>query len=120
MNLVSLLLLPAVISLRNNTAERLLIAGVCLVILVIAIGFSKRSTGSMAGELEGATLTFDETGDDNAPSGLVHADVATGALGLNRPNGDVVVAIDVVIENVGDDTVLIERLRARRAQFDEP
>jgi K(+)-stimulated pyrophosphate-energized sodium pump len=49
MNLVSLLMLPAVISLRNHTAERLIIAGVALVILIGAIAFSKRKTESMVG-----------------------------------------------------------------------
>ncbi len=47
MNLVSLLMLPAVISLRNNTGARLGIAGVALVILGAAIAFSKRKTESM-------------------------------------------------------------------------
>ena len=42
MNLVSLLLLPAVIALRDNSTARLAIAGVSLVILLIAIGYSKR------------------------------------------------------------------------------
>ncbi len=47
MNLVSLLMLPAVISLRDNDAARLSIAGVALVILAIAIAFSKRKTGGL-------------------------------------------------------------------------
>jgi K(+)-stimulated pyrophosphate-energized sodium pump len=47
MNLVSLLVLPAVISLRHNDA-RFAIAGVALVVLLGAIAFSKRSTGSFA------------------------------------------------------------------------
>ncbi|HWS47750.1 MAG TPA: sodium/proton-translocating pyrophosphatase, partial [Acidimicrobiia bacterium] len=47
MNLVSLLILPAVISLQNNNV-RYAIAGGALVILLIAIAFSKRSTGSLA------------------------------------------------------------------------
>jgi K(+)-stimulated pyrophosphate-energized sodium pump len=122
MNLVSLLLLPAVISMRNNTGARLAIAAACLVVLVIAIGFSKRSTGSMTDELGGDSIPFEETGDKDAPSDLLHADVAAGAHGLNQGNGegDVVVAIDLVIDRFGDDTVLIERLRARRAQVDPP
>jgi K(+)-stimulated pyrophosphate-energized sodium pump len=49
MNLVSLLILPAVISLQDNDAIRYLIAGGALVILLIAIAFSKRDTGSLAG-----------------------------------------------------------------------
>jgi K(+)-stimulated pyrophosphate-energized sodium pump len=42
MNLVSLLVLPAVIALRDNTAARLAIAGVSLVVLLISIVYSKR------------------------------------------------------------------------------
>jgi K(+)-stimulated pyrophosphate-energized sodium pump len=44
MNLVSLLILPAVITLRHNTSARLAIAGIALVILMSAIAFSKRKT----------------------------------------------------------------------------
>ena len=47
MNLVSLLILPAVISLSHHTAARLSIAGVSLVVLLISIAFSKRKTESM-------------------------------------------------------------------------
>ena len=47
MNLVSLLMLPAVISLRDKTPERLAIAGIALVVLIAAIAFSKRKTESM-------------------------------------------------------------------------
>src|SRR5436309_4195452 len=47
MNLVSLLILPAVISLRDNNGARFSIAGAALVVLIIAIGFSKRKTESM-------------------------------------------------------------------------
>jgi K(+)-stimulated pyrophosphate-energized sodium pump len=53
MNLVSLLILPAVISLRHNDGARYAIAAVALVILAIAIAFSKRKVGSMADD-EGA------------------------------------------------------------------
>jgi K(+)-stimulated pyrophosphate-energized sodium pump len=47
MNLVSLLILPAVISLRDNTGARLAIAGASLVILLAALAFSKRSGEAM-------------------------------------------------------------------------
>jgi K(+)-stimulated pyrophosphate-energized sodium pump len=121
MNLVSLLLLPVVISMRNNTGGRFAIAAVCLVVLIIAVAFSKRSTSALAGELP--AIPFEETGDKDAPSDLIHADVAAGAHGLNRPdgpNGDVVVAIDLVMDRFGDDAVLIERLRVQRAHFEGP
>ncbi|HEY2814311.1 MAG TPA: sodium-translocating pyrophosphatase [Acidimicrobiales bacterium] len=47
MNLVSLLILPAVISMRDNNA-RYLIAGAALAVLLAAIAFSKRKTESFA------------------------------------------------------------------------
>ena len=47
MNLVSLLILPAVINLQDNDSARFTIAGGALVILLGAIAFAKRSTGSM-------------------------------------------------------------------------
>ncbi|MEN3315108.1 MAG: K(+)-stimulated pyrophosphate-energized sodium pump [Acidimicrobiaceae bacterium] len=47
MNLVSLLMLPAVISLRDNDAARFAIAGAALVVLAGAIAFSKRKTGGL-------------------------------------------------------------------------
>jgi len=47
MNLVSLLILPAVITLRHHTGARLAIAGVALVILLAALAFSKRGSEAM-------------------------------------------------------------------------
>jgi hypothetical protein len=54
MNLVSLLILPAIITLRHHTGARLAIAGVALVILLGAIAFSKRKTDSMDSDLPAA------------------------------------------------------------------
>jgi K(+)-stimulated pyrophosphate-energized sodium pump len=51
MNLVSLLILPAVITIHVHTAARLAIAGVALVVLLVAIAFSKRKTEAMDAEL---------------------------------------------------------------------
>ena len=47
MNLVSLLILPAVISLQDNDGIRFTIAGVSLAVLLAAIAFSKRKTTSL-------------------------------------------------------------------------
>jgi len=47
MNLVALLILPMVITMRHETGARLAIAGVSLVVLLISIAFSKRKTESM-------------------------------------------------------------------------
>src|SRR6266481_2042138 len=46
MNLVSLLILPAVISLRHDDGARFAIAGVALVVLIGAVAFSKRKGGA--------------------------------------------------------------------------
>jgi K(+)-stimulated pyrophosphate-energized sodium pump len=50
MNLISLLILPAVISLRDNSAARFSIAGVALVVLIGAILFSKRGGATLQAE----------------------------------------------------------------------
>src|SRR5919106_1653748 len=47
MNLVSLLILPAIISLRDNDGARYAIAGAALVVLLGAIAFSKRATSAV-------------------------------------------------------------------------
>jgi K(+)-stimulated pyrophosphate-energized sodium pump len=47
MNLVSLLILPAVINLQDNDSARYTIAAVALVVLSGAIAFSKRKTGGL-------------------------------------------------------------------------
>ncbi len=62
MNLVSLLILPAVISLQNNNTARYSIAIASAVVLVIAILFSKRDTGSLVG-----------TADPGEAAGVEHA-----------------------------------------------
>ena len=50
MNLISLLMLPAIISLRNDTAARLGIAGAALIVVLVAITFSKRKGGAFTQE----------------------------------------------------------------------
>ena len=49
MNLVSLLILPAVITLRHNQGARYAIAAAALVVLLAAIAFSKRKSEGVAG-----------------------------------------------------------------------
>ncbi len=51
MNLVSLLILPAVITIHVHTAARLTIAGVALVVLLVSIAFSKRKTVAMDSDM---------------------------------------------------------------------
>ncbi|MSX22294.1 MAG: sodium-translocating pyrophosphatase, partial [Actinobacteria bacterium] len=49
MNLVSLLMLPAIIKLRDNDAARYSISAVALVILIGSIAFSKRKSEGVSG-----------------------------------------------------------------------
>jgi K(+)-stimulated pyrophosphate-energized sodium pump len=49
MNLVSLLILPAIINLQDNDAVRFSISGVALAVLIGAIAFSKRKAPGLAG-----------------------------------------------------------------------
>jgi K(+)-stimulated pyrophosphate-energized sodium pump len=65
MNLVALLILPAVINLQDNDGARYAIAGAALVVIIVAIGFSKRSTNDMTEIVSAAAdqhgVTPDET-----------------------------------------------------------
>jgi K(+)-stimulated pyrophosphate-energized sodium pump len=61
MNLVSLLILPAVISLRHDDV-RFVIAGAALVVLIGAVAFSKRRGGAFAEESENFTAAESQTG----------------------------------------------------------
>jgi len=87
MNLVSLLILPAVISLRNNDAARYGIAGAALVVLIIAVAFSKRQVASMK--------------DDEA---AVEALVPEDGIGPNDPPERIALeALDRWIYDLGDE-----------------
>jgi K(+)-stimulated pyrophosphate-energized sodium pump len=68
MNLVSLLLLPAIISLQDNDGARLAIAGAALVVLLAAIAFSKRSAPGMADAAPGAGSVAAATAVISAPN----------------------------------------------------
>ncbi|MEY2399030.1 MAG: K(+)-stimulated pyrophosphate-energized sodium pump [Actinomycetota bacterium] len=57
MNLVSLLILPAVIKAQHHTAERYTIAGVALLILIGAVAFSKRESGGIGTDADFATAS---------------------------------------------------------------
>ena len=66
MNLVSLLILPAIINLQDNDAVRFSISGVALAVLIGAVAFSKRKAPGMTATLEPA-----------APAGAVVSTAAT-------------------------------------------
>ncbi len=62
MNLVSLLILPAVINLQDNDGARFVIAGIALLVLIGAIAFSKRS-GAGISDVEGPTEPAEAVAD---------------------------------------------------------
>jgi K(+)-stimulated pyrophosphate-energized sodium pump len=100
MNLVSLLILPAVINLQDNDGARYAIAAAALVVLGIAIAFSKRKAESMAGDTPAEDAAFD---------------AAAAAQGLAIMSGDanatLVAAIDRWIYDLGhEEKDLKERL----------
>jgi K(+)-stimulated pyrophosphate-energized sodium pump len=97
MNLVSLLILPAVINLDDNDGARFAIAAAALLVLLGAIAFSKRSTTAM--------------GDS----------VAAVGEGVHEGDGSVKLAIDALdrwIYDLGDEEhELRKQLREAKAQL---
>src|SRR5579864_155796 len=70
MNLVSLLILPAVITQQHHNAARYAIAGVSLVILIAAIAFSKRKSEGFGAEEE---VGHHEEPSEPAPAAAMEA-----------------------------------------------
>jgi K(+)-stimulated pyrophosphate-energized sodium pump len=111
MNLVSLLLLPAVISLRDNDAARIAITAAALVVLVLAILFSKRP---------GAVV--DDTFESQAAVGMAGDGLGKSMGDAESPqlqSPELIIAIDRVMVDLGNDTELVERLRAVRENLDK-
>jgi K(+)-stimulated pyrophosphate-energized sodium pump len=65
MNLVSLLILPAVINLQDNDPARFTIAGLALVVLAGAIAFSKRKGMSIGGDENSEAITGESIMNDD-------------------------------------------------------
>jgi len=98
MNLVALLILPAVINLQDNDGARYAIAGVSLLILIGAILFSKRDTAG----IEGGEVTA----------------AATAVTGGEAPQQLAVAALDRWIVDLGDeDADLRAQLRDAKSQL---
>jgi K(+)-stimulated pyrophosphate-energized sodium pump len=66
MNLVSLLILPAVIELRDDDGARLAIAGVALIVVLVSIAYSKRKSGGFGEESDVVEEALEAEG---APAG---------------------------------------------------
>ncbi|MDP9070045.1 MAG: sodium-translocating pyrophosphatase [Actinomycetota bacterium] len=104
MNLVSLLILPAVINLQDNDGARFAIAGAALVVLGSAIAFSKRKTAGLDAGSEAAAAVASSDG---------HA-VHDG----DDPRKLAVDALDRWLYDLGDaDAELASQLRDAKSQL---
>ena len=100
MNLVALLILPAVINLQDNDGLRFAIAGLSLVVLIAAVMFSKRK-GDAIGDDIGAELA---------------AKAVPGEAVMHDKKATLQAALDGWITDLGDDDAeLRERLREVRS-----
>jgi K(+)-stimulated pyrophosphate-energized sodium pump len=112
MNLVSLLILPAVINLADNDAARFTIAGLATLVLIGAVAFSKRSGAGMGAPEDMSTA------ESRAAAGLeeeegVHEGEAPESLALK--------AIDRWIVDLGDeDADLRKQLRSAKRKLKQP
>ena len=80
MNLVALLILPAVINLQDNDVARYSIAGVSLVVLLAAIAFSKRKTTSFDDGVAESGMAAVHTGEHAVVTGASAQSLALQAL----------------------------------------
>ncbi|MGQ0520676.1 MAG: sodium-translocating pyrophosphatase [Actinomycetota bacterium] len=99
MNLVSLLILPAVINLQDNDAARFTVAGLALVVLGGAIAFSKRRSGGISG---GSTPAAGGTAAQMSPVPAAPAG-SHEISGGERPLDLAVRALDRWIFDLGDE-----------------
>ena len=98
MNLISLLILPAVINLEDNDGARFMIAGIALVILIGAIMFSKRKGDAM---------------DAGVPAGI------TGAAVMSDQKAALQAALDRWMFDLSDEEAELKtRLREVRGQIE--
>ncbi|MBW3650642.1 MAG: sodium-translocating pyrophosphatase [Actinobacteria bacterium] len=103
MNLVSLLILPAVISLQDNDPARFTIAGLSLVVLVVAVAFSKRKSEGMGASADLSTPATREAAELEAEERVFDGE---------EPMSIALKAIDRWIVDLGDDEAeLRKRLR---------
>ncbi|HZD66179.1 MAG TPA: sodium-translocating pyrophosphatase [Acidimicrobiales bacterium] len=116
MNLVSLLILPLVISLYHHTTARYAIAAAALIILLASIAYSKRSTGTMAEEPTSAEVAEgDESVLATAGDGGGMAQLADGRDQVLRQ------AIDRWVADLGhEDHELRDRLLKVKEGLGEP
>ncbi|MDQ6946177.1 MAG: sodium-translocating pyrophosphatase [Actinomycetota bacterium] len=126
MNLVSLLILPAVISLSKNTAgdtaARYIIAGAALLVIIAGVAFSKRRVQAMDSPVDGSggpTAGAPGTGasraaaSGTAASGVAGPGVVDPTGGQSPAHHDLVIAIDRYIDSDGFTVVREQLLEVR-------
>ncbi|MDP9388909.1 MAG: sodium-translocating pyrophosphatase [Actinomycetota bacterium] len=114
MNLVSLLILPAVINLQDNDGARFAVAGAALAVLVGAVAFSKRTTG-VIGEGQSAAAV---PGPEVAPAGPTAPAAAHAVSPGDPPLKLAVDALDRWIYDLGDDDAELRRqLREAKSEL---
>jgi K(+)-stimulated pyrophosphate-energized sodium pump len=118
MNLVSLLLLPAIIAMNDNTGGRVAIVAAASVVLIGAVAFSKRPGSFVDDSAEsveaiGGGHHIGETshghGQGGGPLGKVMAGSPAVSETSDRP--ELIFAIDRVMVDLRHDEELVERLR---------
>ncbi len=109
---MSLLILPAVINLRDNDIARFSIAGIATLILIGAVAFSKRKGAGMGAPEDMSTAESREAAGLEAEEG-VHDGEAADSLALK--------AIDRWMNDLGDeDADLRRQLRTAKRQLKQP
>jgi K(+)-stimulated pyrophosphate-energized sodium pump len=119
MNLVSLLILPAVISLQHDTAARYAIAAVALVIILASVLFSKRKVQAMDAPIDGDAAGAPPVGATTSPAEHTAAPAgpaARTAVGA-RPEEELVVAIDQYLVEGATPTEVREQLIVVRSRL---
>jgi hypothetical protein len=113
MNLVSLLILPAVINLQDNDVARFTIATIATLILIVAVAFSKRKGSGGMGAPEDMS-----TAESRAAAGL---EAEEGVREGEEPSSLALKAIDRWILDLGDDEAPLRRqLRSAKRRLKEP
>jgi K(+)-stimulated pyrophosphate-energized sodium pump len=111
MNLISLLILPAVINVQDNEAARYTIAGIALIILIGAIAFSKRKAEAMDAGIEEPAGAMAMVGAATPQTGVGEGDAPT------KLAAD---ALDRWIMDLGDeDADLRAQLREARSRLSD-
>jgi len=110
MNLVSLLVLPAVISLRHDTAARYAIAAVALLVILSLVAFSKRKTQGLDVPDEPSVGV-----GEMPPSAAPTAAPGAGGVALATHRDALVAAIDVYVD--AETGEVVEQLLAVRQRL---